>query len=338
MSRFFRVATSTAVILASLPLLAAPKAAQAPAPKLTIKLATQAPAGTIWDLQLRKLGSTWAKEDNVTLVVFPGGTQGEEKATIKQMRADQQQAGLLTAGGLSLIDPAFNAFTMPFFFATDEEELAVQKALEPMLQQKLEAKGFHFLCWGTGGWIQLFSKNPLRTLKDVKDAKLFVGKDDVEMEAWYSSNGFHPKPLPISEIGTQLKLGNNGMIDTAPNTPYIAAITQIFTSAKYMLDIHIVPLVGALVITTNAWNQLPQADRDKMTASARVMEAAIRAETPKQDADSITAMKAKGLQVITPDDKALAEFRSAAAELVKTMRGGMVPADVFDRAVQAKGK
>jgi len=55
-----------------------------------------------------------------------------------------------------------------------------------------------------------------------------------------------------------------------------------------------------------------------------------------QDAASIKQMQARGLQVITLDPKAAAEFRSAASELVKTMRGGMVPADIYDAALQAR--
>jgi hypothetical protein len=43
-----------------------------------------------------------------------------------------------------------------------------------------------------------------------------------------------------------------------------------------------------------------------------------------------------GLQVTKLDAKAEAEFRAAATELVKTMRGGMVPADIYDAAVQAR--
>jgi hypothetical protein len=44
-------------------------------------------------------------------------------------------------------------------------------------------------------------------------------------------------------------------------------------------------------------------------------------------------MTAKGLQVIKLDPKASAEFRAAATDLIRTMRGTMVPADVFDLAL-----
>ena len=44
---------------------------------------------------------------------------------------------------------------------------AVQKKLTPIVEQRLQAKGLHFLAWGTGGWVQLFSKKELRTLDQV---------------------------------------------------------------------------------------------------------------------------------------------------------------------------
>ena len=57
---------------------------------------------------------------------------------------------------------------------------------------------------------------------------------------------------------------------------------------------------------------------------------------PKSDADSVKQMSARGLQVITPDAKAAAEFRAAGSQLAATMRGTMVPADIYDAAVQAR--
>ena len=62
---------------------------------------------------------------------------------------------------------------MPFFFESDAEERRSRSKLTPLFQQRLQAKGYHLLGWGTGGWVQLFSKKPLRTLADVKAAKLY---------------------------------------------------------------------------------------------------------------------------------------------------------------------
>ena len=124
----------------------------------------------------------------------------------------------------------------------DGETLAVLQKLTPSLDQKLEAKGFHCVAWGSAGWVQLFSKTPLRDLNDVKKAKLFTSAGDDRMVQWYKSNGFNPVALAANDIPAQLKL-TNGMIDAAPSPPYPAMMLQIFRDAKYMLDVHVAPLL-----------------------------------------------------------------------------------------------
>ena len=324
-------------VLMSLSLVAA--AAVATAAPINIKLATLAPAGSSWHKALTELGNTWDKatEGRVKLTVYPGGTQGDETSTIRMMRpgVDQLQAALLMIGGLARIDDAFNVFGIPFFFQSDEEELSVQQKLAPLIAKRVQAKGFHLLMWGNGGWVQLFSKKPAKTLDDVKQVKLFTGQGDDRMVQWYKANGFHPVALSPTEIVSQLKLPT-GMIDAAPMPPYPALVLQIFRDAKFMLDIRIAPLIGALVITNDAWNRISAEDRAKMTGAAEAMEKRFQAEAPKQDADSIVQMQARGLTVTKLDAKASADFHAAADKLITSMRGAMVPADVYDLAVRER--
>ena len=302
-----------------------------------IRLATLVPANTSWHKALLDMGNTWNKDTagRVTLTVYPGGTQGDESTTLKKMQNDVLQASFLTSVGLAELDEAFNVLGMPFFVETVDEEAAIEKRLTPMLEQRLQAKGLHLLGWGTAGWVQLFSKKPLRTLGDVKSAKLFASKGADKWVSWYVSNGFHPVALLPADIPTQLKL-STGLIDAAPNPPYLALSLQIFRDAKYMLDVHIAPLVAGLIVTNAVWNRVTPDDRAKLTAAAQALEQRVRTEAPIQDAESIKQMQARGLQVITLDPKAAAEFRAAATELTATMRGSMVPADIYDAAVQER--
>jgi TRAP-type C4-dicarboxylate transport system substrate-binding protein len=331
MSALKRFLLLAGAALAIAPVFAAP---------VEIKLATLVPANTTWHKALLDMGSTWNKdtEGRVTLTVYPGGTQGDEATTLKKMRPgiDTLQASFLTVAGLGELDEAFNVFAMPFFLETPDEEMAVEQKLTPLLEQKLQVRGFHLLCWGTGGWVELFSKKPLHSLADVKAAKLFTSKGSDKWVQWYVANGFHPVALLPSDIPPQLKL-STGLIDTAPFPAYPALNLQIFRDAKYMLDVHIAPLTAALLISNSAWNRISREDQFKVTAAAQALEKRVRAEAPRQDTDSVQSMVTKGgLQVITLEPKAAAEFRAAANQLATTMRGAMVPPDVYDLAVQAR--
>ncbi len=316
-------------LVASIPLLAAPG---------EIKLATLVPATSPWHKALLEMGNTWNKDTagRVTLTVYPGSVD-TEATIITQMRPgfEKYQASYMSNIGLSEVDEAFNVLNMPFFLESDEEARAVQKKLTPMIEQRLQAKGLRLLAWGTGGWVQLFSKRELKTLADVKSAKLFTAKGSVKWVNWYVKNGFHPVELVPASIPEQLKL-STGLIDTALYVPWLASNFQIFRDAKYMLDLHISPLSGALIMSNAAWNKISAEDRTKVMAAAAALEEKVYVDVPKGDADSIKSMQTRGLTIVKLDPKTLAEFRSQAEKLVTTMRGDMVPADVFDLALQAR--
>ena len=325
-----RLLAAALVAAAIAPLAAAP---------VNVRLATLAPSGTSWHKALLDMGNAWNKDTQgrVTLSVIAGGNQ-DEATILTKMRPgfETLQGTFISAVGLAELDEAFNVFSMPFFFESDAEQQAVQNKLTPIFQQRLQAKGFQLLAWGSGGWVQLFSKKPLRTLADVKAAKLYTQKGSDKWVQWYVSNGFHPVALLPANIPEQLKLGT-GLIDTAPNPPYLALTLQIFRDAKYMLDVRIAPLVGALIMSNSAWNKITPEDRVKVMAGAQALEKRVFTEAPQQDASSVKAMVTSGgLQVITLDAKAAAEFRAAANQLNTTMRGSMVPPDVYDAAVQER--
>jgi TRAP-type C4-dicarboxylate transport system substrate-binding protein len=304
---------------------------------VVIRLATQAPLNSTWHKALLDMGAEWETKTagRVKLTVYPGGQQGSEEATIKMMRpgVDQLQGNLVMASGLSTIDESFNVFGMPFFFASDAEAMYVQEKLQPMFEQRLNAKGFKMLCWGSGGWVQLFSKQPIKTLADVKAAKMYTAQGDDRMVQWYKANGFHPVALSAGDIPAQLQ---TGMIDTSPMPPYLALVLQMFRQAKFMLDVKVGPLVGALVLTNEAWNKIDANDRTVVLAAAKTLQTRMLTEVPKQDADSVTTMQSRGLTVTAPDAAAAAAFRAEADKMVATMRGNMVPADIYDAAVRER--
>ena len=306
---------------------------------VTLKLATQAPVNSSWHKALLDMGAEWDQKTSgrVKLTVYAGGTQGSEDATIRMMRpgVDQLQANLLMLPGLSRIDDVFNVFGIPFFFENDAEGQYVLEKMTPFLEQRLDAKGFKMLCWGSAGWVQLFSKKPMASLADIKNAKLFTSQGDDRMTQWYKANGFHPVALAAGDIPAQMKL-TTGLIDAAPSPPYPALLLQMFRDAKYMLDVRVAPLYGALVMTNDAWNKIDAADRPAVVAAAKTAEKRFLGEAPKLDADSVATMKTRGLTVTTLDAKASAEFRAAVEKYVTTMRGNIVPADAYDAALKER--
>ena len=307
-----------------------PAAAQA-----TIKLGTLVPDGSIWHQVLRQLASDWrrATAGRVTLRVY-AGTQGDEPTMIRKMRIGQLHAASLTSVGLSAIDPAFNVFGIPMFFDSYEELDYVTDQLEADLKRRLEAKGFLLLNWGNAGWVQIFSRDPVTTVADLKQARIFTSAGEDKMVQWYKENGFRPVPLAMTDMLTSLQ---TGMIDAIPVTPLAALSFQWYQHIPHMLEAGLGPLVGATVVTRRGWNQVSPEDRTKLLEAAAKSEARLRAEVPKQDQEAIAEMKKRGLKV-TSIGAAGGEWTDAAEQFAGTMRGSLVPADVFDAALRARAE
>jgi TRAP-type C4-dicarboxylate transport system substrate-binding protein len=297
-----------------------------------IKLATVVPDGSVWDHNLKQMADEWkqATAGRVTVTIFGGASQGDESTVLRKMRLDALQAASFTAVGLGSIDAAFTVFDVPFFFESYDELNYVTAKLTPVITRRLDAKGFVFLNWGHGGWTQLFTKRPVKTLADLKTIKLYTSAGNDRMVQWFKANGFEPRPMAMTDIMTGL---TTGMIEGLPTPALAAQLFQWYRQTPYMLDIGLAPVVGASVMTKKAWNSIPAADRPALLASAGGVEKRLQTEVPKQDQAAVAELTKRGVTITKAEG---AEWRTQADALAKTMRGEMVPPDIFDLALQAR--
>ena len=303
---------------------------------MTIKLGTLAPANSVWHQLLMQMGSDWKKASagRVALTVYAGGTQGDEDAMIRRMRINQLQAASLTVLGLAKIDEAFNVFSIPLFYENLEELLHVMKQLMPDMEKRLEAKGLVLLSWGYGGWVQVFSRTPVRTLDEMKRIRIFTSAGDDRMVQWYRSQGFNPTALATTDMMTSLQ---TGQVDAIPSTPLAMLTLQWYSVAPNMLDLGLAPLMGAQLVTTRAWSDVPADVRPALVEAARTVERQLMVRVPADDRKAIAEMEKRGLKVTrVKGTPAAADFETAAKTYGDSMRGTWVPPEVFDRAVRER--
>jgi len=110
-----------------------------------------------------------------------------------------------------------------------------------------------------------------------------------------------------------------------------------YTSTTYMLDLGLAPVTGAIVVTKKTWNGVPEAVQPKLLDADLKAQKRMRSEVPGQDAGAITEMTKKGLKVIKVDlSSPKSEWRVEAEKFASSMRGGLVPADIFDAAIKER--
>jgi len=304
----------------------------APIAQSTIKLATVVPEGSVWDKNLKQMAEEWkqATGGRIAVTVYGGGSQGDEPTVLRKMRLDALQAASFTAIGLGTIDSSFNLFDIPFFFASYDELNYVTDKLTPVIRKRIEPKGFELINWGHGGWTQIFTKKPVHTVDDLKKIKLYTSAGNDRMVQWFKANGFEPRAMAMTDIMTGL---TTGMIEGLPTPPLAAMLFQWYKQTPYMLDIGLAPIVGATVVTTKTWKSIPDADKPKLLEAARGVEQRLRVDIPKQDQNAIDGMVKAGLTVTKATGP---EWGAQLDSLGKTMRGEMVPADIYDLAIKAR--
>ena len=308
----------------------------APSTAVTVKLASLAPDGSVWDLAIEEMGADWAEvtDGRVRLRVYPGGVAGDEPDVVRKMRIGQLQAAALTVGGLNEIDDAFRVFSIPMFFDSYEELYFVLDRMTPELSRRLDEKGYVLLNWAHAGWVHLFSTRPVTSIEQLKATKLFVGAGDDRAVQWWKNSGYRPVPLATTDILTGLQ---TGMVEALPSPPLAALLLQWYKQAPHMLDLGLAPLVGATIVQKRVWQQIDEADRRRLLAAAAELGETLEREVPGQDRDSVAEMEKRGLEVVRVDDEArLAAFRAAAEEFAERVRGDRLPPEILRLAQEAR--
>ena len=298
-----------------------------------LRIGTLAPKNSLYHRQLMELGEAWrtTQGGNARYLVYPDGSQGGETDMVRRMRIGQLQGGLLSVVGLREIEPSIAALqNMPLMFKNWEEVDYVREKMRPGMEKKFLDKGFVVLAWGDAGWMRFFSKDAAVRPDDYRKMKFFAWGSEVEQQEIMKSLGYTPVPL---ETGDILPAIQTGMINAVPSTPYFALATQIYTTASNMLDLNWAPIVGALVITRKAWDELtPEGQASMREAGARVG-VQLRAKARQEVDDAVEAMKKRGLTVNKPNAEQAKEWNDLADRLYPRIRGKMVPAETFDEVL-----
>lgn len=308
---------------------------EAAARRQMLRLTTLAPKDSSFHKLLLKMGSEWKKATNgqVNLIVFAGGVQGGETAMIDRMRVNQTQAALITGVGLSEIDLAVAGLQqIPMFYRNYDELEYVMEKISPVLDERIETKGFVVLGWMDTGWVRIFSKDPIRTPDDMSKGKLFTWSGDTKQTDLLKNMGFRPVPIDSTEIASSLQ---TGLIDTVPLPPFYGLALQAYKPAPHMLNIHYTPLVGALVFSKQSWSRIAPEHQEVMREIALRITREMTISGREESENSIRVMRDKwDLKVQEPDQEILDAWQVTSKKAYPLIRDNTVPADIFDEVVR----
>jgi TRAP-type C4-dicarboxylate transport system substrate-binding protein len=308
-------------------------AINAQAAEKQLRIGTLATKNSLYHRQLMEVGEAWrnAQGAGSKYLVYTDGSQGGEADMVRRMRIGQLQGGLLSVAGLREIEPGIAALqNMPLMFRSWEEVDYVREKIRPAMEKKFLEKGFVVLAWGDAGWVRFFSKEPAFAPNDYKKMKFFAWGSEVEQQEIMKSLGYTPVPLETADILPSIQ---TGMIDAVPSTPYFALATQVYNTAGNMLELNWAPIVGALVISKKAWDDMSPEAQAAMRDSGQKAGVQMRAKARQEVDEAVEAMKKRGLTVNRPTSEQMKEWNALAEGLYPRIRGKLMPAETFDEVV-----
>ena len=276
---------------------------------VTLKIATIAPNGTGW-MNAMRAGAKEVKErteGRVKLRFYPGGVMGSDKSVLRKMRIGQLQGGALTGGGLAMVYPNANIYSLPFSFRNYDEVDYVRSKMDPLLMQQLEDKGFVSFGFIETGFAYLMSKEPIRSVSDLENRKIWIPEGDKISQAAFEAVGVSPIQLPLTDVMTGLQ---TGLIDTVGSSPVGAIALQWHTRLHYITDLPVMYLYGTLVVQERALRRIQPEDRKILNEVMSKAAAELDEQARKDNRGAKKALVAQGLKLLEPSASQAKRWRT----------------------------
>ena len=318
------------VILATLCFL---PAGRAEARVYKLKVATLMPRGTAWMRYLNrfKFNVRRRTRGGVRFVFYAGGVAGDEKDAVRKMRMGQIHGAAVTSVGLGLILPAVRILELPLVFKRYKEFHYVRKKMQPTLDSMFESRGYKMLAWAAAGWVYLFSSLPIKSMADLKRAKVWRWTDDPIVPIILKELAIRGIPLGVPDVLPSLQ---TGIINTVYGMAQSTLALQWHTKLKYILDMRVDMAVGGIVLKKSVFDSLPAAHKKVILEEAAKLEKALNASSRRVNRKSLKSMLGAGLTRIRTPVGLRRAFRRAARRVRVKMTGRLFSRQLLNKLRQ----
>jgi TRAP-type transport system periplasmic protein len=302
--------TFTRSLLAAAAIVVLPLAAQAQAVKITLGHGA-APGNPRHEASVKFAEVLKAKTNGrIEVQVAPSAQLGDDAAMVTALRTGALDMSANSQGAVANAVPEYNAFGMPFLFATPA---AAFKLLDGPLGKELAdrsaEKGMVLLgTWDNGIRHMTNSKRPISKVEDMKGLKMRVPPDATLVDIM-KSVGAEAQQIRFAELYVALQ---QGVVDGQENPLVNIHASKLYEVQKHLaLTSHQFQMTP-LLMSKRTWDRLSDADKKAVQEAASEATALQRKLSQEADDRLLADLKSKGVQVTTPDRAA---FEKATSEV-----------------------
>lgn len=302
----------------------------------TLKIATIAPARSVWDVEERRLAQEWSKTTGgkVNMQFLSATAMGGETGVIQKLNAVRpgQRApidgAIFTNLGVAALAPETKFLTLacPFVFRGQDEVNYTLNELTPALSKAVEAKGYKILGWFNVGWAYFYTKKPVHTPADLKSQRLSVaGVGMPELTNTFKAAGFATMDVSAEKLLQSMR--TPGGVEGFYTIPLYAFAGQYYKALPYILDVPICPVIAAFMISEKSWNEIPAQYHEEMMRLVKEAEGRFIESQRTADRDYLKRSVEGGCTLVTLTPAELKVMQDTLARDADAMLG----TGIFDR-------
>ncbi|MCG8531722.1 MAG: TRAP transporter substrate-binding protein [Desulfovibrionales bacterium] len=270
-----------------------------------ILAATANPVGSLHVTALEKFKEIVEAESNgnVQVMLFLGGSMGDEQANVKQLRSGELHVAALAAGNLTPFAPKASVLVLPYLFPEIKDAyklLGNDKFIGELANEVAAESATRPLAWLVGGYRVLTnSKKPVTKMSDLQGLKIRVPAVPIQLES-FRSWGVEPHPLAWSETFNALQ---QGVADGQENPHSINRDQKFWEVQKYISDLHYMLWVGPILVSERWYKRLDPATKALVDSAAKRAAQYEWSWVAEQNDKSLKACLEHGMQFDTLTDE-----------------------------------
>ncbi|MEW6442175.1 MAG: TRAP transporter substrate-binding protein DctP [bacterium] len=300
----------------------------APAHAIRIKISTKAPA----NFGSAKIVTEMTEEidqatgGEVQFKIYYGGVKGTGRDLLLKMQSGEIQGGEFTAGEVSTVCKDLRVLSIPLTLDSEEEVDYVLTKISPRFQRELKKAGYAVLGWLEVGFAYIMSTQPIASLADLKGKRVWIPEGDPVGQAAFESMGVPPIPMMIADVMVALQ---TGQINTVANSLVGAIALQWHTRIKYITDTPLIYVFGVLMITQEAYEQIPESHRATVQEIVDRHLGRLKMDIRKSNSESRQTLMNQGITFVPVSPAHYRELEEVVRKVNANLSNQQFPADAL---------
>ena len=264
----------------------------------------------------------------IEVQVAPSAQLGDDAAMVTALRTGALDMSANSQGAVANAVPEYAAFGMPFLFSSPAAAFKLLDGpLGKELADKSAEKGLVLLgTWDNGIRQMTNSKRPIGKVEDMKGLKMRVPPDATLVDIM-KSLGAESQQIKFAELYVALQ---QGVVDGQENPLVNIHASKLYEVQKHLALTNHQFQMTPFLMSKRSWDKLSDADRKAVQEAAAEATALQRKLSAEADDKLLAELKAKGVQVTTPDKAA---FAKATADVTAKWEAG--PSGAYVKKVVA---